>query len=102
MEKKEIRHEGNQEHHHPPYVGIYIILLVLTALSIVVAQIVHREKAPIFVFLFSTIKAVLIALFYMHLKYEGRWIISLAVIPLLIFALILFVFMPDILVTVKK
>ncbi len=88
-------------HHHPPYVTIYFILVILTFASIFISQIVHRKHVPPFVFSISTIKALLIALFYMHLKYENRWIISLAIIPLIIFAIILFVFMPDILNSVK-
>lgn len=90
-EKKE-----HESHKHPPYVGIYFILLVLTAASILISLIVHRKSAPPFVFTLSTIKALLIALFYMHLKYEGRYIIALALIPLVIFALVLFALMPDI------
>lgn len=84
------------EHKHPPYVGIYFILLILTAASIVVSYIVHRKAAPPFVFTLSTIKAILIALFYMHLKYEGRYVIALALIPLIVFAVVLFALMPDI------
>lgn len=85
-----------QGHKHPPYVGIYFILLVLTAASILVSLVVHREAAPPFVFTLSTVKAALIALFYMHLKYEGRYVIALALIPLIVFAVVLFALMPDI------
>lgn len=88
--------EHKVQHKHPPYVGIYFVLLLLTAASILISMILHKEAAPPFVFTISTIKALLIALFYMHLKYEGRYIIALALIPLIIFALILFIFMPDI------
>lgn len=88
--------EHKAEHKHPPYVGIYFVLLLLTAASILISMIIHKEAAPPFVFTISTVKGLLIALFYMHLKYEGRYIIALALIPLIIFALILFIFMPDI------
>ncbi len=94
--------KGEEHNSHPPYVKIYVGLLVLTVLSVVISAIVHREYAPPFVFTISTIKGLLIALYYMHLKYEGRIIISLALIPLVIFAIILFIFMPDILSTVKQ
>ncbi len=99
--EKEKSNEGKNEHHHPPYVFIYVVLVVLTALSIVVSWVVHKESAPPYVFTISTIKSLLIALFYMHLKYEGRWVLSLAIIPLIIFAIVLFALMPDILVTIK-
>jgi cytochrome c oxidase subunit 4 len=93
------RHEievRNHEHHHPPYVTIYFILVFLTFASILISQIVHRQKAPAYVFTISTVKALLIALFYMHLKYEGRWVLAFAIIPLIIFALVLFALMPDV------
>ncbi len=99
--EKEKSLKKEEAHHHPPYVTIYFILLILTFASIIVAQLVGRESSPPFVFTLSTIKALLIALFYMHLKYENRWIISLAIIPLIIFVIILFVFMPDILNSIK-
>jgi len=99
--EKEKSLNKEEAHHHPPYVTIYFILVILTFASIFISQIIHRKHAPPFVFAISTIKALLIALFYMHLKYENRWVIALAVIPLIIFTIILFVFMPDILNSIK-
>lgn len=88
--------QNQKNHKHPPYVGIYFILVILTVLSIVISFLVHKKSAPPFVFTISTIKAILIALFYMHLKYEGRYVIALAIIPLIVFALVLFALMPDV------
>jgi cytochrome c oxidase subunit 4 len=99
--EKEKSLNKEETHYHPPYVTIYFILVILTFASIFISQIVHRKHVPPFVFAISTIKALIIALFYMHLKYENRWVIALALIPLIIFTIILFVFMPDILNSIK-
>lgn len=101
-ENKNKFNNHRHEEHHPPYVGIYFILVILTGLSILIAQIIPKHYVPPFVFTISTVKALLIALFYMHLKYEGKLIISLAVIPVLLTVLILLVLMPDIATVLKK
>ena len=90
------------DHPHPPYVKIFWVLLGLTLLSIVFSQVLPKTFAPYLIFTLSTIKATLIALYYMHLKYEGKWILSLAIIPLIIFVVILVAVMPDALVVIKK
>ena len=73
------------EHHFPEraweYVKIGIVLFVLTALEVGAYEVAHREGLPLHDFLrsalipvlivLSAIKFALVALFYMHLKWDG-------------------------------
>jgi cytochrome c oxidase subunit 4 len=73
------------EHHFPErawqYVKIGLVLFVLTALEVGAYEVAHREGLPLHDFLqtalipvlivLSAIKFALVALFYMHLKWDG-------------------------------
>ena len=55
---------------HPPYILVFIILGILTIIEVVLAQL-PIPRAPILIPI-SIIKASLVALFYMHLRYDHR------------------------------
>lgn len=55
---------------HPPYIRVFIILGVLTAIELALVQF-PIPRAPILIPI-SLIKASLVALFYMHLRYDKR------------------------------
>jgi cytochrome c oxidase subunit IV len=61
--------ESNQKEKnkkHPPYLIVFFVLAILTAIEIAVTQL-PLPRAPILIAL-SIIKATLVALFYMHLR----------------------------------
>jgi cytochrome c oxidase subunit 4 len=71
-------------HKHPNYVLIWVYLAVLTAVEVGVAFISHFSKTTLLIILlFLAIwKALLVALYFMHLKFE-RWNLrSIALIPI--------------------
>ena len=77
-------------------VQIWAALLVLTAIEVVLA---YLHVAPQWMLLalvgLSTVKAILIAGWFMHLKFERKSLL-LALIPTLtVFILLLFGFLPD-------
>ena len=55
---------------HPNYLAVFIALAVLTGLEILVTQF-PLPQAPILIAM-SVIKAALVALFYMHLRFDSR------------------------------
>ncbi len=58
---------------HPNYVGVFLLLGVITLVEIAAAQFLVRSaaKVPMLLFL-AGVKAALVALYYMHLKFDSR------------------------------
>lgn len=69
---------------HPPYVGIWVLLAVLTAAELGVAFFEHwPKKVVIVVLVFLALwKAMLVALYYMHLRFESTRLRIMVVAPL--------------------
>jgi cytochrome c oxidase subunit IV len=72
------------KHSHPNYIGIFVMLGVLTAGELGVAFLGHWPKMLIILILvgLAVWKALLVALYYMHLKFEPNRVRILAVAPL--------------------
>ena len=71
-------------HKHPNYILIWVYLAVLTAVEVGVAFVSDFSKATLLIILlFLAIwKALLVALYFMHLKFE-RWNLRfIAIIPI--------------------
>ncbi len=77
--------EGKQ---HPNYFLIWVWLMVLVVVSVVASLILPKSLASFLIFAVAGIKALLVILNYMHLKYEKPLIYAFVIVPLL-FALIL-------------
>ncbi len=69
---------------HPPYMGIWAALALLTVLEIGVAFFQNWPKEVIILVLVGLAiwKAVLVAMYFMHLRFEGNQLRILAVAPL--------------------
>ena len=76
-----------QEHKHPPYILILVVLLVLTlaevGMSLYMTN-VSRVWLGVGLILMAVWKAILVAMYYMHLKYEPArlWILAISPLPL--------------------
>ena len=95
---------GETGGHHGPtfktHMMIFVILCVLTTLSFIFNTaanngiITHLTSAAL-IMMVSVCKATLVAMFFMHLKYE-KFSLFLVLFPMLVFCIMmLFVFMPD-------
>lgn len=64
----------HEQSHHVNYMLIFIGLCILTALS-VVCDVVEMSKGVVVIAVLAvaTAKALLVMMFFMHLKFEGRW-----------------------------
>ena len=78
---------AEQEHAHPPYILIWVVLIVLTLAE--VAMSLYLTSIPkvwlaVGLIAMALWKAVLVAMYYMHLKYEPArlWILAVSPIPL--------------------
>jgi cytochrome c oxidase subunit 4 len=73
------------EHHDPPYMTIWIVLLVLTLAEVGFAFLnFPKFWLAVGLILMAVWKAALVALYYMHLRWEPRrmWILVTAPLPL--------------------
>lgn len=81
------------EHAHPQprYFFIWGVLFVLTIAEVLVAFVSHLPKTVLVLVLMGLAvwKAVLVALYYMHLKFEPRNLRWLAISPLPLIAILL-------------
>src|SRR3954453_13734684 len=88
-------------HHEVPYFLIFFALLVLTGITVGVAfwrapsELINVALA----LLVAIIKGSLVALFFMHLKFEGKLIYLIMIVPLILCLIIIFALIPDILMT---
>ena len=85
-----------QPHPHPDYVTIWYWLVGL-ALGSVLVSALPLPHFVILVILFAAafVKAWLVALYYMHLRFERWLILSLVVIPLAFFVILVLVLFYD-------
>jgi caa(3)-type oxidase subunit IV len=88
------------EHKHPNYMAIFYWLAVLTVGEIGVVFLpdyISMTKLAVGVFLcaFAIVKAAIVAMYFMHLKFETRTLGLIAITPLIIATLLVFVILPD-------
>jgi cytochrome c oxidase subunit 4 len=75
--------EGPAPHAHPNYIGIWIVLFVLTGVELGVAFLPFSKTIIILLLVgLAFWKAALVALYYMHLRFEPNRLRILAVAPL--------------------
>ena len=85
-------------HHHVRYVFVFINLVILTVVTVLVAM--HRFESEainvILALLVASIKASLVAMFFMHLKFEGKLIYTIAIVSLILCVILCTALIPDI------
>ena len=83
---------------HPNYMAIFAWLGVLTAAEIGVTflhAIPHLMMATMLIAM-ALAKAVLVAAYFMHLRFEKRTLAMIAVVPLILCTFLLLMLVPDI------
>ena len=70
-------------HPHPSYIGIWVALAALTAVELGIAFLPWSKTLLIVILIgLAFWKAALVALYYMHLRFERRPVMLLALAPL--------------------
>jgi cytochrome c oxidase subunit 4 len=89
--------EQNSEHPHPgakEYLGIAVVLTVITAIEVAVFYIPSMKVILVPTLLtLSAVKFTLVAMFYMHLKFDHKLFSWLFALPLLLAALVILALM---------
>jgi cytochrome c oxidase subunit 4 len=91
------------EHKHPNYMAIFYYLAILTAVELgVIFMPIHKFYIAVLLCVFAVWKAALVAMYFMHLKLETRTLGLIAITPLAIATLLVFVLLPDGFAVAKK
>ena len=75
----------NPEHKHPPYFLVWGLLLILTVAEVFYAFLELPKAWLVFGLIVMAVwKALLVALYYMHLRFEPRrlWLLAASPLPL--------------------
>lgn len=84
-------------HTHPNYVAIWYWLVGLALVSVLLSALpIPHGLTLVIIFAVAFVKALLVALYYMHLRFEQLLIYSLVLVPLAFFLILLLVLVPDI------
>ena len=75
----------NSGHSRRPYMLVFVFLIVLTVVEVGVAFALSGNPAKVPLLLALAIaKATLVAMYYMHLRFEGRLLRFIAIFPLIL------------------
>jgi len=95
-------HHG-RAHQHPNYLMIFWILATLTVLEIgVIFMPIPKMTINVLLGAMALAKAALVASYFMHLRFEARTLGVIAVTPLAIATLLIFVILPDSFAIIKQ
>lgn len=85
-------------HHHVNYMAIFVLLVALTVVTVLVAlKRFESEWVNLLLALtIASIKAAFVALFFMHLKFEGKLIYLILIIPIFLCVVLVVALIPDI------
>src|SRR5678816_2691506 len=88
-------------HHEVPYVLVFFALVGLTIVTVAVAmKRFEPEMVNVLIALaIASVKGSLVALYFMHLKYEGKLIYLIFIVPLCFSVLLVCALIPDIVLT---
>jgi cytochrome c oxidase subunit 4 len=104
MDATHRREEHFQDEHvttlHPNYMGVFWWLLGLTILELIFGSLPTGPSYPhvakiLLLVSMAVSKAALVALYFMHLKFEVRTLGLIALTPMVLCAFFLFMLMPD-------
>jgi cytochrome c oxidase subunit 4 len=84
------------EHKHPNYMAIFWLLAVLTVVELIVVFLPFGKMVNgTLLCALAVGKAAVVAMYFMHLKFETRTLGLIAITPLAIATLLVFVILPD-------
>jgi|KBSSwiStaDraftv2_1062776.scaffolds.fasta_scaffold696075_3 cytochrome c oxidase subunit 4 len=104
MDEAQRRQEHFQDEHvttlHPNYMGVFWWLLALTILELLVGSMptgpAYPHTAKVLMLVSMAVgKAALVALYFMHLRFEVRTLGIIALTPMILCVFFLFMLMPD-------
>ena len=84
-------------HTHPNYMGIFWVLLVLTVVEVALTFLgLPKLLLGSLLVILAVWKAALVAMYFMHLKFERRTLAMIAVVPFILCLFLILMLLPDI------
>jgi cytochrome c oxidase subunit IV len=84
-------------HTHPNYMGIFWVLLVLTVIEVALTFVgLPKLLLGSLLVILAVWKAALVAMYFMHLKFERRTLAMIAVVPFILCLFFILMLLPDI------
>jgi caa(3)-type oxidase subunit IV len=84
-------------HTHPNYMGIFWVLLVLTVIEVALTFVgLPKLLLGSLLVILAVWKAALVAMDFMHLKFERRTLAMIAVVPFILCLFFILMLLPDI------
>jgi cytochrome c oxidase subunit 4 len=92
------------EHKHPNYMAIFYALIVLTVVEIGIAYLPHwlpsvqniRAISIVLLIAFALVKALLVAMYFMHLRFERRTFVVIVSAPVVLAVVLILSLLPDV------
>src|SRR3954471_23879729 len=91
-------HTEPTPHHKVYYLAIFITLVVLTVVTVGVAFLGIRQEwqKVLLALLIASIKATFVVLYFMHLKFEGKLIYLILIVPVTFCIILVVSLLPDV------
>ncbi len=99
MQPRNLTYDQQQDYEsHAPYLKVWVALLVLTVLEYGYAKLMAGGFHVLVVGLLALalIKAVLVGMYFMHVRFEGRWVYFFIVPVTILAAILVIALVPDI------
>ena len=99
MEEHNLTYDQQQHvESHAPYLKIFFVLLVLTILEYLYAKFFAGATVSLILGLLclAGIKAGLVGFYFMHVKFEGKWVYCMIVPASILATILILALMPDI------
>ncbi|MDQ3441899.1 MAG: cytochrome C oxidase subunit IV family protein [Planctomycetota bacterium] len=88
-------------HHHVNYIVCFLTLVALTVATVLAYYVFRTSESELLKILvalaIAAVKAAVVAMFFMHLKFEGKLIYTIAIVPLILCVLLVVALIPDVL-----
>jgi len=90
-----------ETHKHPNYMAIFYTLIALTVVELAVSQLPHYVQGATRIMIvalvaLALVKAMLVALYFMHLRFERKTFIILVSFPLVLAVVLIIALLPDV------
>ena len=91
-------HTEPAPHHKVNYVAIFITLVVLTVVTVAVAFIPNLKEwqKVLLALAIASVKASFVVLYFMHLKFEGKLIYLILIVPVAFCIILVVSLLPDV------
>lgn len=78
--------DSGHEHVTPNYIAVFITLFIVTVVEVLVPMLLHMSKGTLIVVLMAMamFKAALVGLYFMHLKYDHKLLMVIAIVPFIL------------------